>query len=360
MVLALPHWRACAESGTKVDWRALLYSVFYKFWDHTSFFLESAFILGKYPSVRAARMSTTLPRWSRSSPKLSPEIYDIIINNLHNSKADLITSSTVCKLWLSLSWYHLFGEVNYRPDFAKHLATSTHAMSAIAPYIRKVGLKGPVSGYGEMNILAESILCLPSLRELHIERASWDKLGENMTFPHPTSVDSAFHRITRIFFKSVRFSSFSTLSYFLDLFSALEELCLENVSWDDLGTASDGVVGAAKSKHSSLKKLRITFCHNRVVLNWLHYGVISDTSQGPSTILNSRQYPRLRRLSLPDVLPGESDILGTFLAGLGESLENLEVGILVDSLDVRTTGGQPLKPLLSLMIIMLTISIVLL
>jgi len=46
-------------------------------------------------------------------------------------------------------------------------------------------------------------------------------------------------------------------------------------------------------------------------------------------------FPHLTSLSFPDILPGEVDILGAFLEALGDSLECLEAGILVQEFDGR-------------------------
>ncbi|KAF8970215.1 hypothetical protein BDZ97DRAFT_1725414 [Flammula alnicola] len=272
---------------------------------------------------------TALP--SRQTSQMAPEVYSIILGNFCTSKQGLSSFSLVCKSWLSLCRDYLFAEVNYHADFARLLASSTHAALTIGPHIRKVTLKGPVLDHEMKHRILDSILCLPGLTALHVERFGWDS---TISLP---SESPSFQRLFILNLRSTNFPSFAALAEFLDLFSALQELSLDDVSWEALGclSAEKEFTEGTTLKPSSLKKLRSMFCHNRILLNWLSYGVVSDGAVMEGDAKNRRSFPHLVSLSLPDILPGEADILGVFLAILGESLETVEVGILVHNFDTR-------------------------
>ena len=80
---------------------------------------------------------------------------------------------------------------------------------------------------------------------------------------------------------------------------------------------------------STLKKLYMEFCDNRGLLNWLRYGVVSETSfRNLNGEQPHRSFPRLVALTIYDILLGDGGTLSGLLAALGEPLEHLEVGCL--------------------------------
>ncbi|CAA7268366.1 unnamed protein product [Cyclocybe aegerita] len=266
--------------------------------------------------------------------RLSPELLDKILGNLNGSREDLAACTTVCKAWLPVCRYHLFAEVNYRPDFARHIKTSTggtHTTAdTISSSIRRVNIKGPIE---EESALADWIFRLPRLAELRVAQVNWSIPALQLTPELPS-----LHRLLKLILRYVHLPSFSLLASLFDLFPALEELSLDNMSWDALGRISGENARNADAtlQPSSLRKLYISYCHNRVLLNWLQYGVVSDAVQTPDSCAH-RSFPHLGALSLPDIMPEEEDIFGEFLASLGESLEYLDFGILVHEFDRRHT-----------------------
>ncbi|KAF8157010.1 hypothetical protein B0H34DRAFT_711615 [Crassisporium funariophilum] len=262
--------------------------------------------------------------------RFAPELCDRILDNLHDSKRDLSVCSTVCRSWLPTCRYHLFAEVAYQPDFAQLLYTSTHAAETIAPHIRKIIFKGPLSQYTDKNVLYRSFLHLNRLTKLYLERISWESMDPLTLTPFTAPKLATASNLAVLDLKYIHFPSFAVLAEFLDSFLALQELSVESVTWDCIGSISAGSASpvAAILPPSSLKKLHIAFCHNRVVLNWLRYGVTSDIVQDDKA--PQRLFPRLAALSLPDILPGDAEIVGAFLVALGECLECLEVGFLLN------------------------------
>ncbi|KIM42336.1 hypothetical protein M413DRAFT_409612 [Hebeloma cylindrosporum] len=270
--------------------------------------------------------------------QLAPEIFDMILDNFHQSKQDLSTCSVVCKAWLPVCRYHLFAAVSYHAEFAHLLASSTHASLTISPYIRTITLKGPLAQHKENNLLIDSILSLPSVTSLQIERIVWIRVCMKLpsSFTLALSGSSATLALLSLNLRQVNFPSCSALADFLGLFTSLQNLTLENVSWDGVGSKSGERVPFLSS--SSLKILRVIFSNNRIILNWLHHGIVSDAILERETACH-RSFPHLKMLSFSDILPREADIMGAFLDSLGDSLEHLEAGILIQDLDGRNNDA---------------------
>lgn len=268
----------------------------------------------------------SLPDWLSS--RLAPEVYDVILDHLHTSKQDLSACSLVCRSWLPVCRYHLFGEMNYSADLARVIERSTHAHSAIVPYIRKVTIQGfnPLSNATKEKRMI-FILNLPNLHHLHIEKCDWSRWG----FPTSLSLDTpSVCRLSTLHLRSVHFPSFATLANFLDQFITLQNLSLDSLSWNEL-TYNSGQYGFLRTsvlKPSTLRKLHIVFCHNIVVLNWLQYGVISDGVLG-GDLIQHRIFSHLVSVVVPDIQPTEATTFRAFIVTLGEPLEHLEMGILL-------------------------------
>lgn len=260
----------------------------------------------------------------------------MILNNIRHSKIHLSNCSLVCKSWLHLCRYHLFSEVTFRGDFARFLSSSPHTRLTIAPYIRKVVIKSNLTDQEDKDFLIQSAFRLPMLRSLHVERFSW----EGMQSPLDLALGTPSLRQLSIFaLHSVSFTSFKILTDLFDSLFALRDLSLDNVSWDTLGCgpAEDRCFQGSTPNQLSLEKLHLASCHNMVVLNWLLYGIISDSYIEVHTD-SHRPFPHLVALSFTDILPTEVKVLGTFLASLGETLEHLDLGILVEN-DGRSADG---------------------
>lgn len=263
----------------------------------------------------------------------------MILDNFHQSKQDLSMCSVVCKAWLPVCRYHLFAVVNYHAEFAHLLTSSTHASLTISPYIRTITLKGPLLQHQENNLLIDSILSLPRVTSLQIEKIGWDSVcmpGPPSRFTPALLGSSTPHALLSLNLRQVNLPSFSGLADFLGLFTSLQSLTLEDVSWDVIGCRSGE--GATFVSSASLKNLRVIFSNNRIILNWLHHGIVSGAILESGTTYR-RSFPHLTVLSFSDILPGEADILGAFVDSLGDSLECLEVGILIQDLDGRNTDG---------------------
>jgi hypothetical protein len=262
--------------------------------------------------------------------RLASEVYSIILSNFCIYKHQLMSFSFVCKTWLQLCRHFLFAEVEYRADFARFLASSPHATLTIASHIRKVTLRGYAIGHEGTFDELNSILSLPRITFLYVER-----IGQQTVIAQLEALP--FRSLHQLNLRSIHFSSFSTFTEFLDSFSDLQCLSLDTVSWDKVVNVTTTVASTgsgpgslpeALPKPSTLKTLFVSFCHNRVLLNWLLYGIISDCTISEHDAVPTRSFCSLTTLSLPDMRPEDADIFGVILATVGETLEHLEIGFL--------------------------------
>ena len=282
------------------------------------------------------------------STRVAPEIQDRILDNLHDSKKDLSTCSTVCKSWLPTCRFHLFAEVIYNPEFARFLNSSVHALSSIAPYIKQVIMKGPFSQKDETFISSHSTIRLERVFKLHIQSFNWESDGAlnstSFIFSIPETIFA--HHLTSLTLRFIIFPSFTVLTALLDAFVVLQELSFFDVTWGvHLNLGAKASNQSTVLKQSTLKKLCIESCNNRRLLNWLLYGVMSEATfpnMNNDGEQPRRSFPYLVALTIHDILPGEGDILTGFMAALGESLEHLEVGFLPYMTDNRNVNQSRL------------------
>ena len=264
------------------------------------------------------------------SDRLSPELYDRIIDHLHFFKHSLSTCSIVCQSWLPASRYHLFLDVNLSPDLVHFIDSSPHAMETITPYIRNVTLGGAwlSEQRSEFDNVISLLLMLESVRGLSLETWSWDFLSITSQDLLLKSEGTFFSNITDINLKYIRFPSFSLLIKFIGGFPMLGTLSLYNVTWN-----SDNECHSPQMySHRPLRlmKLYVRSCFVEPVLSWLFR---HDFVQHTPT-------PPVRVLALPEILPGELEIVGHVLGVLGSNLQHVELGFLSVNLDDSANHGS--------------------
>ncbi|KAJ6631124.1 hypothetical protein B0H10DRAFT_1773037 [Mycena sp. CBHHK59/15] len=251
--------------------------------------------------------------------RLAPELYDLILDEFHASKSTLSACSSVCRAWLLMCRRHLFFSVNLSPDFVKFLRNSEHAFATITPHIRHVGLGG---GWmreqkDEFNDIILFMITLENVHKIHMETWSWTYLASPATKALLGGQGNVFQTVRAVDLKFIHFPSFNVLRTLASQFPRLQELAFDNVTWDT--SDSDPGPEAPPSFLSGLHKLKISACSNRPIISWLS--------------LKAAQPPPLRSLHLPEILPDESPLVGTFLTSLASTLEDLEFGFLVHNHD---------------------------
>ena len=268
--------------------------------------------------------TTSLPL--ELSDRLSPELYDRIIDHLHSFKHSLATCSIVCQSWFPASRYHLFLDINLSPNLVHFLHSSPHAMETITPYIHNVTLGGAwlLEQRSEFDTTISLLLMLDNVRGLSLETWCWDFLSNASKNLLLRSQGTFSWNVTDINMRYIRFPSFSTLVEFIGKFPMLRTLSLDNVTWNfDNECHISGEPQVCSFRPLHLIKLYVQSCFVEPILSWLFGDAF--THNAPT--------PPIRVLALPETLPGELDIVGNVLRILGSNLQHVELGFLSVSFD---------------------------
>lgn len=267
--------------------------------------------------------------------RVAPELYDRILDNLHDSPSALSACSTVWRSWLPTCRYHLFSEVVLSQKFATFLRS--RANQEVIPFIRKVIING---GWGDPNGKGEEdmFLLLGDLENLACLRMNMVVTWETHDLWRSVTLTAAgtplSHRLSSLILRSVHFPCFSALALFISTFSNLRELSVENVTWGtNVAHIEEGQLPPLQT--SVLKNLRIASCSFRPIILWIWPWLASGRVIKEDYSIP----PRLTHLSLPDIFPNEGDLLGSLLRTLGASLENLEIGFFSHGSDNRGNRG---------------------
>ena len=272
----------------------------------------------------------------RLTSRVAPELYDKILDNLHDSPSALAACSTVWRSWLPTCRYHLFSEVVLSQKFATFLRS--RANQEVFPFIRNVIING---GWGDPNRKGEEdmFLLLGDLENLACLRMNRVVTWETHDLWRSVTLTAAgtplSYRLSSLILRSVQFPSFSALALFISTFFNLRELSVENVTWgSNVAHIEEGPLPPLQT--SVLKKLRIASCFFRPIILWIWPGlawgrVVKEDHLTPL---------RLSHLSLPEIFPNEGDLLGSLLRTLGASLENLEIGFFSHGSDNPDNSGS--------------------
>jgi hypothetical protein len=116
--------------------------------------------------------------FDRESPKVPPEITDIVIDHLHDDKDALLMCSLVCKDWVPASRFHLFSPlvVTYESVTINN-SILEHPLGTILPSIRHFQFRGWVH-LGVPCVFA----ALPGLPSVHARFTS--AADETILLPH--------------------------------------------------------------------------------------------------------------------------------------------------------------------------------
>ncbi|KAF9459762.1 hypothetical protein BDZ94DRAFT_1312139 [Collybia nuda] len=278
--------------------------------------------------------SKALPR--HITDRLAAEFYDRILDHIHYSKSTLSACSLVCKSWFSTTRYHLFFEANLTPNLVRLIQSSDHAMETVAPHIRNVGLGGAwmKEKQHSFNHVMLFLLRLDNVQGLYIETWNWDVLNSATSNMLIRAQGTFFWKINQLHLKYARFPSFSIFTRFIQAFPLIEDLLLDNVTWDHIEYpfsalppptfADTGGTWEQNKRLSHLTKLHIRSCLIDPILNWL--------------IDQAQSIPPIRILSLPEIQSSEIKQVAVALRTLGPFLEHVDLGFMTYS-----PWGSPLQ-----------------
>lgn len=217
-------------------------------------------------------------------------------------------------------------------------------METITPYIRDVTIGGAWMSEQQSEfdtVIAILLLKLESCRALYLETWSWDFLSDASRSLLLKSEGVFFQNITEINLKYMRFPSLSILLQFVSKFPTLGALSFDNVTWaldEDHISHHLKEIQAWSPRPLRLTKLHIRSCHVEPILSWLFGDNLARDS------VSGQVSPKLsvRVLALPELLPGELDIVGRVFRVLGSTLQHVELGFLLPSLDDQGENFQML------------------
>ncbi|THU90314.1 hypothetical protein K435DRAFT_760455 [Dendrothele bispora CBS 962.96] len=191
-----------------------------------------------------------------SCPELQPDIVNLIIDELHDSRPDLKTCALVCRSWVSQSRFHLFSRIllnqnNVFPFLA--LCASPHStipLARISDFIMATNLyiKGePEDKQFQGSPAFDQFLTWRSphdgksiadvfrhLRILSLDWIGWRPLSETAR----SMLHSAFQTVTELRMRNVIFETGDEFREFLSSLICLERLYLDGVSLRAPGQAS--------------------------------------------------------------------------------------------------------------------------
>ncbi|TFK71883.1 hypothetical protein BDN72DRAFT_837018 [Pluteus cervinus] len=271
--------------------------------------------------------------------RLAAEITDRILDELHDSKPSLSLCSVVCKSWFPRCRYHLFSDVRLTEKFVRSVESSPNAKRSIEPYIRSVALGG---GWAREELDWDKIVSffqgLQRVDRLELETWSWSYLSASSARVLLSGMGSIFQTIRTLKLTYIRFTSFQKLVSFVGRFSRLEDLMLDNVSWDQEEESQDTNIESLEAPPfgppRQLRRISIRASPNRALLLWLLFA--KDRNQDASSRMGHEHALPLRTLILPEILPSESALVARLLQASGSSLEHLELGFLTHHSDEAT------------------------
>ncbi|KAK7001707.1 hypothetical protein R3P38DRAFT_3047353 [Favolaschia claudopus] len=278
---------------------------------------------------------------SSSSQILPPELWDIILDHLHDERSTLLASSLVCRSWVPTCRLHLFPSLSLSP---KHIprAVSIDALlanphSTIRSAVRALSLPGALSPIQLLHTRNGSILTtftfaalLPNLAR-HLPRVTELALSD-----YPWPLLTSLKTVERLTLTGV--CAGPALLRVVDALPLLAELRLENVTAIPYRGGNCGLNEKLRLP-TALQKLSI---HGSSIafLGWLE----------------SRFAPSLIALSIDTLVSHELHYLGEYLRTVAGTLQELELAFFdVDPLDALALPTL-LEPCMNLKILRLHFS----
>ncbi|KAJ7599230.1 hypothetical protein C8J56DRAFT_916175 [Mycena floridula] len=250
----------------------------------------------------------TTPLSSSITNHLSAEIYGAIISIIAwhspSSKTILCRFCFVSKSFLHFCRQHLFLSLTLRPKLVEEFLVSPHAIRTVLPHVRSIALGGVTDG----KYLA-LIQHLERVQELHLETWSLDSVWAKAL---SQSLATHSQTMTTLSLRYINFPSFSILLDFISaIFTTLQHLSLDNVTWDHIDVHGEPTVSPR-----GLETLSIVSCLNSPILSWF------------SGIFEAGGHLPVYSLHLPEFLPTERLAIARFLRGIGSTLRYLDLGML--------------------------------
>ncbi|KAF7975674.1 hypothetical protein HWV62_8771 [Athelia sp. TMB] len=208
---------------------------------------------------------------------LVQEIFDVIIDFLHNDKMALATCSLTCLTWVPAARFHLFYEVTAHsetfPLLVKLLETSPHIRSMIKSLVvqgrdsqqRNTPARRRQSNSADI-VLASKLAMLttliPDVKFLRISAVDWELfILENILHVLARTLSCVAH----LDLERVKLRTFSHFTSLICSFPKLRQLSLDGISWDANSTSASVLIQPLAVDVSYLRNVG----HARCLIGWL-------------------------------------------------------------------------------------------
>ncbi|TFK68074.1 hypothetical protein BDN72DRAFT_63824 [Pluteus cervinus] len=169
---------------------------------------------------------------SSSSPRLYPELVDIVIDHCHDDRGTLQALSFVCKDWLPSTRFHLFSQIKLTShNYPTFLPLLTHPNSTLPHCISKLNLIQDINNEREWlnHLIPDLTILLPHTRSFTIVSGE-TKLTRNTR----DALSKGWNGLTEISLKEASFRTFREFQDVMCGFPMLEGVELEG-SWSKIG-----------------------------------------------------------------------------------------------------------------------------
>jgi hypothetical protein len=277
----------------------------------------------KVERQRGSRTATACPRPQHNMSKPRPlsasvpaEIWDVIIDFLHDDQAALASCSLVRRDWTPASRYHHFValNLNHPRKISRLLKLLMSSYCTIIPHVREIFL-GARSSENELQLQDKlgPLVTLTKLESLVLCYVDWHDLLD----PLPAAAFWRFTSLSSLELRHVQFDSFHHFVEALSGLTKLHRLSLINLKFPDRTTSSTLVCSSLSRRVAQqLRTLEMVGGDPTRVIHWL-------LLQQTTLAIRVLQLNYLRHRDVASV--------GNLLREIGPSLEHLVLSVKLDN-----------------------------
>ena len=243
---------------------------------------------------------------SAPSPLQVAEIFDIIVDHLHDNHKALAACSLVCRAWLPSSRYHLFFtvQVSDTGNLTRFLDELDSPLSTIAPFVRTLTLHecdyiSPPKSTRDMETTSRTATSEIDARTVSLSRLVALKKLE-------------LHRF--------HFNHFNEFIDIVSVFPLLKEISLDVVQWED----DQALEEPNRGPPPALQVICLGQCDKGRILNW---------------VTSEEVVPMVKIVNLRQIVPSQMSSIRRFLRIVGPSLEQLHLCFF--NFDWAGSPGEP-------------------
>ena len=205
---------------------------------------------------------------------LSPELIDIIIDNLHNDKRSLSACCLISKQWVPSCRFHLFSKITVTPH---RISSMLHFLESHSPSIASLVRNLVVDDFSEWGLDEDpeegTRLCFPAdkLRHIFLLLRSVEHLHiHNCYHVIKSDMFSVLANVRELVMEDIRLTSLQHTLSFVYAFPKLETLSIIGRStWGDRSSPPYRYKTRPGQPSFSLRKLDLNDSHISSISQWL-------------------------------------------------------------------------------------------